>query len=845
MFTTSFIEYLHYYLRKVWFVLLTLPLSTGCEDSSHKRPHPWVIDPDLQLELIVQDPDIVTPIGLTIDSKDQIYVLESHTHQAPKNYQGPSFDRIKKGIDRDLDGIPESWTVFADSIEDGMNLACDKSDRIYLTEKDKVWVFEDKNGDGVSDFRNLLLIMNPPDNVYDHAGILGLTIDEEWLYVSRGNTGGHAWTITGTDCSTLFGYGDGGNVMRCKLDGSELEEVATGFWNPFDIKFTTEGRLMLVDNDPDSRGPNRLVEVAPGGDYGYESLYGGSGIHPFLAWNGELPGTLPYAAGLGEAPSGLIDANVTHLSNRYEDHILCTIWEENSIVHVKLQPHQSTVRGQAKALIRGDSTFHPVALATNSKGDIYITDWVVRQYPNHGKGKIWRLSSGNAESTHHAQKVRYDNDPQERVFQNRYGPWDTEDHLLTALRSEDPFVQTSARYHLISTESQQLIQYLDHPEKEVRLQSILALTHTSLDIPKSRLQTLLNDAEKDIRHSTLIYIAKHSREDMLQDILSVVKSGDITSEDLEMYLAVVRHLQPSFIQALESQSEKQSKSLPRKLSPGFIWQLVNDSSLPLSTRAAALPYLKQPDTLTTELLILYESANPELQEAILKLFQQVQDEEIAQTLVNTALDLSLTETHRAQALVSLSYQRGDYCEKISSLTLEENALISLLAQKYTQKCGDHRKGESLPENDREWENIVNESGNTLHGQYLFQFATTQCQNCHQVNGWGGHFGPDLSHVGSSKSRELLIRAILQPSAEISPEWQGWYVEDQEGKRHYGRQIDVGGNSVEIMSPTGEFITYQKPNSFGLAPASLMPEGLEMTLSPTEFNDLIAYLQSLK
>ncbi|MEZ4828028.1 MAG: hypothetical protein R3C61_17350 [Bacteroidia bacterium] len=50
------------------------------------------------------------------------------------------------------------------------------------------------------------------------------------------------------------------------------------------MKFTSDGRLLLTDNDPDSRGPNRLIEIVPGGDYGYQSLYGGSGIHPF--WRG-------------------------------------------------------------------------------------------------------------------------------------------------------------------------------------------------------------------------------------------------------------------------------------------------------------------------------------------------------------------------------------------------------------------------------------------------------------------------------------------------------------------------------------------------------------------------------
>ena len=90
-----------------------------------------------------------------------------------------------------------------------------------------------------------------------------------------------------------------------------------------------------------------------------------------------------------------------------------------------------------------------------------------------------------------------------------------------------------------------------------------------------------------------------------------------------------------------------------------------------------------------------------------------------------------------------------------------------------------------------------------------------------------------------------MNAILEPSAEIAPEWQAWYVVDQEGKRHVGRQIDVKLKSVELGMPSGEFVNYPSPQGYGLATASLMPEGLEKGLTKQEFADLVAYLESLK
>ncbi|WP_026210616.1 c-type cytochrome, partial [Flexithrix dorotheae] len=161
-------------------------------------------------------------------------------------------------------------------------------------------------------------------------------------------------------------------------------------------------------------------------------------------------------------------------------------------------------------------------------------------------------------------------------------------------------------------------------------------------------------------------------------------------------------------------------------------------------------------------------------------------------------------------------------------------------------CSEFTPEENRPQNDKSWEDFLNEGeGDPVKGQFVFQQQRNQCQTCHKVNGWGGDFGPDLSHIGSSKTKEQLIRAILEPSAEIAPEWQGWFVKSADGKMHYGRQIDVGFKNVELMGSDGEFVTYKEPLDYGITPSSLMPEGLENNLTARELKNLIAYLTELK
>lgn len=821
--------------------LCLLMIMLACQDAVHQTDLTLATpDTRIDIDLVSQHPDIMTPIGISIDDQDALYVLESHTHQAPSAYQGPAYDRIKKGVDKDGDGIPDAWIVFADSLEDGMNLVYAGNHTFILVEKDKVWSITDEDADGKSDQRDLLLEMNPPESVYDHAGLLGAAISADgWIYVSRGNTGAQAWTLTGSDGKQLHGYGDGGNVVRCRLDGSQLEEVATGFWNPFDLRWSQNGRLLLTDNDPDSRGPNRLIDIVPGGDYGYQSLYGGSGIHSFLAWNGELPGTLPYAAALGEAPCGLLDASFSNLPEDYHGHILVAIWEENRIVHVPLHSTGQSYQGEAKVLLQGDSTFHPVSMATNSQGDIYLTDWVMRQYPNHRHGRIWRFRSQN--------KPTLQPKPNNPLYSLAYDLAKTQEELVEALASSDPFLATAARKSLEHSRHRGLVEkLLTGEDATLRLQSLLIYTATHRTIPSVVLSSLLHDPMEDIRRMAMVYTATHARVEQLPVLEASLQQGQIGQTLVETYLATIRHLNPDFIEGYQTQAERYSKNLKRELPEGYLLKLIQNKHIAAETRAVALPYLEAPQKNLDILLPLLKTEKPILQEALLMALRTINDETLASNILALALEESNDLHLRMQALTMLEYQSLDLCEELKSLEQEDT--FQELLYTYHSRCGkqDH-PSEKRPSSDEEWQAIVDGSGDPIQGKWVFQSRQAQCMNCHQVAGWGGQFGPDLSHIGSSKSRALLINSILTPSAQLSPEWQGWYVIDQTGKTHYGRQIDVSGNgrNVELMLPSGEFETFQDAQSFGLAPASLMPEGLEQILSPQQFNDLIAYLESLQ
>jgi putative membrane-bound dehydrogenase-like protein len=352
---------------------------------------PVAADPRVDVSLFAGAPDIVTPIGAACDARGRLFVIESHTHLRAKDYSGPRTDRVKVFTDADADGRPERVAVFAEDFQDAMGLAFLPDGALLVLCAGELWRVADADGDGRAESRAKLVTLESLET-YAHNRLLSVAVGPDGrIYLGRGNTGSQAWTLRGGDGSSTGGYGDGSGIASCNARGGDVRAVATGFWNPFGLEFDAEGRLLAVDNDPDARGPNRVVHVVPGGDYGYKSLYGGGGNHPFQAWNGELPGTLPYVSGTGEAPCAVFDPRRAGWPAGIADGLLVTVWGTHRIERHATAPRGISLRADVSDWLRGAEDFRPVAFATDGRGTVYVTDWVKVDYPVHGRGRIWRL----------------------------------------------------------------------------------------------------------------------------------------------------------------------------------------------------------------------------------------------------------------------------------------------------------------------------------------------------------------------------------------------------------------------------------------------------------------------
>jgi putative membrane-bound dehydrogenase-like protein len=374
--------------------LFALILSSGLANAQPrvKLPDtPATADKRLVVELFAAAPDIVQPIALDFDAKGRLLVVESHTHFRPAKYDGPKADRIRVLEDTDGDGKADTFTTFFEGLTHTMDLAVHPDGSVYVATRSEILRLRDTDGNGTADEKTRLMFLDTKGN-YPHNGLCGLSFDSRGdLTFGMGENLGADYKLIGADGTTLTGGGEGGNVYRCTADGKLVRRIATGFWNPFGSGRDIFGRLFVVDNDPDASPPCRLLHVVEGGDYGFQFRYGRAGRHPFQAWNGELPGTLPMVAGTGESPCEVISYESDGLPAEYRGELLVPAWADHRVERYTLKPNGASFTAERKLFIQGGKDFYPSGLTVAPDGSLFVSDWGSRSYELHGRGAVWHV----------------------------------------------------------------------------------------------------------------------------------------------------------------------------------------------------------------------------------------------------------------------------------------------------------------------------------------------------------------------------------------------------------------------------------------------------------------------
>ena len=138
------------------------------------------------------------------------------------------------------------------------------------------------------------------------------------------------------------------------------------------------------------------------------------------------------------------------------------------------------------------------------------------------------------------------------------------------------------------------------------------------------------------------------------------------------------------------------------------------------------------------------------------------------------------------------------------------------------------------------------SGDASRGARLFAVTQGTCTTCHTADGHGGKLGPDLLGIADKFDRSGLVRAVLEPSADILPGYETTVVTTKAGKINSGVMRFSGESELELIGADGKPIKVARRDveAISIGRQSLMPENMRSQWTPLEFADLIAYLETL-
>jgi putative heme-binding domain-containing protein len=124
------------------------------------------------------------------------------------------------------------------------------------------------------------------------------------------------------------------------------------------------------------------------------------------------------------------------------------------------------------------------------------------------------------------------------------------------------------------------------------------------------------------------------------------------------------------------------------------------------------------------------------------------------------------------------------------------------------------------------------------------FAKT-CSVCHRFGDTGIALGPDLAS-SPNRAPEAMLVHVLDPNRYVMPNYVQYVVLDMTGRTYTGMIAAQTATSVTLKREKGETDTILRASIDELSSTgkSLMPEGLEKTVSIAQMADLFAYLQSI-
>ena len=621
------------------------------------------------------------------------------------------------------------------------------------------------------------------------------------------------------------------------------ELFCNGFRNQYDITLNDDGELFAYDADmewdfgsPWYR-PTRICHAVSGAEFGWRS---GTGKWPTY-YEDSLPPVVDIGPG---SPTGFVSGKGLKYPSRYQKALYALDWTFGTIYLVGLEPHGASYTGKTVPFCTGVPL--PVTDAVvGDDGALYFTVG--------GRGTqsaLYRIVYEGEEVTElakdevneEAQKAR----ALRRSLEKYHGKKNPEaiPYALKYIGDKDRFIRYAAR---IAIESQPVEQWADKvlslEEPQAIITGAVALARMGKAEHKNALINKLNSLKLNelgefqtlgalrAYHLTFIKFGKPS-EKQLAEILKVLnplfphKSKNINRETLDLMV---------YLEA-----------------PGTVEKGMN---LIVNRSAPEIPYW-------AELLERNERYGAPIQ-AMLKNHPPSQEIWYAFALRNLRKGWTIEQRRAYFTFLNEASKKSGGNSYPGFLTNIRNEALALCSNKEREALEDITGEDFNPVPDFEIKPIVGpgkkwtidqvntvvnprslKKANFVNGRSLY-FAST-CGKCHRYSGLGGDVGPDLTSLPNKFDQNYLVTAIINPSKDISDQYQASNVILASGKTVSGLVVEDGDFYVIYPSDTSKKETkVAKSDVLDLEPSkvSQMPMGLLDTMNEQEVIDLMAYLLS--
>lgn len=607
----------------------------------------------------------------------------------------------------------------------------------------------------------------------------------------------------------------GGWICKMDPDGSNVQLIATGFRNEYDIAFNPNGDLFAYDADmewdigtPWYR-PTRVNHVISGAEFGWRN---GTGKWP--DYYGDSFGAV-VNIGPG-SPTGIVFGTGAKFPAKYQNSLFICDWSYGVIHAVSMNAAGSSYEGTSETFL----TAAPMAvtdLIIHPDGNMYFA--VGGRKTASG---LYRLKYVGSESTAPVPVSEPDSVLAARALRRK----------LEAFHGvEDPAAVDLA------------ISNLRNPDRAIRFAARIALEHQPLDTWRDKALALTEP--QAIITAAYALARKGSKEDQPK-LVSMLSSVDFGSLPQATKLELLRAHELVWMR-LGKPTDTQRSTILAQLDS----QLPSRSGMLNRELAKTLLYLNAPDVVgrCVQLMNSGNSQDDQIHYAFcLRDIKEGWDDKSRQMYFQWFFDVG---TARGGASFGgfLSNIRNAALENLSD---EEMARLGELAGDMPAPR-DPLADLAPRELVEEWTVAKLESELASHnitfdfdkGQQLTSAA--QCFKCHRFNGQGGIQGPDLTAAGQRFNQKDMLTAIIEPNKEISDQYQAtqFLTEDGVVVGKVANLNDRGLSIVTNMLEPGKFTSVRVNDIIERrpSPVSMMPAGLLDTFTPEEVAQMLAYIRS--